>query len=412
MKSRGEFVQLFKFSLLKFIGDGADRVLKTPKSQKITANDQVPCHIYEENASEDCGENNDSISSYPLFQSNSENPTNFSSRSYYGFQLNFLSLLASLAIKLIGFQVGIVVQFFTFPIWLSYFWFMVLMFPFQTLWLIKARLIDNLFRIWRSSLISVASFLSIVTKVFVWSLFVSFVLLGLLVSGFLIGSFTTRRVVEEPILRSEILNFDYTKTSPVAFVPITSSGICCGKENVEGGKCEGAKGIPNDHTLKLTVSLTMPESDYNRNLGVFQVRVDLLSSNGRTTSSLSHPGMLRFKSKPIHYVETFLKSAFIIAGFHSQSQSLKIKMRNSANGNEPISCLKVIIEQRAKYGPGAGIPEIYSASLDIESDLPPYKNIIWSWRRIIFIMASITSFFIELIIVFIISIRIIIRKWR
>lgn len=143
-----------------------------------------------------------------------------------------------------------------------------------------------------------------------------------------------------------------------------------------------------------------------------KVRVDLLSSNGRTTSSLSHPGMLRFKSKPIHYVETFLKSAFIIAGFHSESQSLKIKMRNSANGNEPISCLKVIIEQRAKYEPGAGIPEIYSASLDIESDLPPYKNIIWSWRRIIFIMASITSFFIELIIVFIISIRIIIRKWR
>lgn len=302
MKSRGEFVQLFKFSLLKFIGDGADRVLKTPKRQKITANDQVPCHICKENALEDCGENNDSISNHPLFQSNSENLTNFSSRSYYGFQLNFLSLLASLAIKLIGFQVGIVVRFFTFPIWLSYFWFMVLMFPFQTLWLIKARLIDNLFRMWRSSLISVASFLSIVTKVFVWSIFVSFVLLGLLVSGFLVGSFTTRRVVEEPILRSGILNFDYTKTSPVAFVPLTSSGICYGKENVEGGKFEGAKGVPNDHKLKLTLSLTMPESDHNRNLGVFQVYFSNLKF-------LQHPSnLLHYSHLPSNFEITYTSS--------------------------------------------------------------------------------------------------------
>lgn len=81
-----------------------------------------------------------------------------------------------------------------------------------------------------------------------------------------------RRVVEEQLQMTEDLNFDYTKPSPDAFVPVGSfSG-----GSVSGGKAGawehgGWRLVPPNHKLQLTISLTLPESDYNRKLGVFQV---------------------------------------------------------------------------------------------------------------------------------------------
>lgn len=83
-------------------------------------------------------------------------------------------------------------------------------------------------------------------------------------------------MVEEPLQLTRELNFDYTKLSPDAVVAIDSWGsadcnglVLGGKE--EFGKQLGQRAVPMNHKLKLVVSLTMPESDYNRKLGMFQV---------------------------------------------------------------------------------------------------------------------------------------------
>ncbi|KAA8524025.1 hypothetical protein F0562_010544 [Nyssa sinensis] len=241
---------------------------------------------------------------------------------------------------------------------------------------------------------------------FFWSIYVCFTLVGLLVSGFVIGGLAMSRIVEEPIQTTETLNFDYTKTSPVAFVPIMSSGVglpsgLISKDSVESVKHAGARVIPYNHKLRLTVSLTLPESDYNRKLGVFQVRVEFLSSNGKVTASSSFPSMLRFKSQSIRFVENIVKGAPLIAGFQSESQVLNIKFSDFTEGYEPTACLKVILEQRAEYQLGAGIPQIYGASLSLESELPQFKRLIWHWRRTIFVWVSIMSFLTELVFVLI-----------
>lgn len=81
--------------------------------------------------------------------------------------------------------------------------------------------------------------------------------------------------MEEPIRMKGSLNFDYTKKSPVAFLPI----IACPEasqdayllKNPEIGKVGGLRVIPPNHKLQVNILLTMPESDYNQNLGIFQV---------------------------------------------------------------------------------------------------------------------------------------------
>nr|POE64349.1 seipin-2 [Quercus suber] len=68
----------------------------------------------------------------------------------------------------------------------------------------------------------------------------------------------------------EVLNFNYAKHSPVAYVPIVPcTGIGCGEHCKE--MIGGIGFIPPTHRLQVMVSMTLPEYEYNQNLGVFQI---------------------------------------------------------------------------------------------------------------------------------------------
>ncbi|KAL0695741.1 hypothetical protein Bca4012_062921 [Brassica carinata] len=240
---------------------------------------------------------------------------------------------------------------------------------------------------------------------FGWGLFRAFyvgvVLFGLLVLAFVLGGFVINRVADKPFVTKEVLNFDYTKNSPEAFVPVTScSGVACGgscKESNEMLKIRGLRAIPHDQKLEITLSLTLPESYYNKNLGMFQVRVDFLSADGQTLDTIRRPCMLRFRSDPIRLVQTFFKVVPLVTGYVSEIQTLTLKLKGFAEKDTPTACLKVMIEQRAEFRPGAGIPELYDASLSLESDLPFFKKVIWKWRRTLFVWISMSMFFAELL---------------
>ena len=93
--------------------------------------------------------------------------------------------------------------------------------------------------------------------------------------AFVVSGVIMSYVVDEPIQMKEVLNFDYTKSSPVAFVRVIScSGIEFGWKfgNMdEVGKSTSLSSWRQVIPAQATVMLTLPESDYNRNLGIFQV---------------------------------------------------------------------------------------------------------------------------------------------
>ncbi|KAF8411094.1 hypothetical protein HHK36_003633 [Tetracentron sinense] len=343
---------------------------------------------------------------------------------------NFLVFLAGLVIKTIGFQFNLLISFFTFPISMLHFYFLFVMDPFQTTRQAKDYLREKLLNIGENFSKSVTPWIyeqlkgqKSIGKLamrfgwgFLVSVYVCFMLVGFLVLAFIIGGFITRYLVEEPIQKTESLNFDYTKPSPVAFVPIMSCpSVFHGvrwEENVQVGRHVGSRVIPPNQKLHLTISLELPESEYNRKLGVFQIRIDFLSADGKVTASSWHPCMLRFKSQPICFLETFLKIVPLVVGYSSESQILNLKMKDFTEGNEPTSCLKVTLEQRAEYMHGAGIPEIYAASIVLESELPLFKRIIWSWKNTILIWTSMMLFMMELMLILVCCTPIIIPRAR
>ncbi|XP_073017303.1 seipin-2-like [Primulina eburnea] len=326
-----------------------------------------------------------------------------------------LDLLARLVIKAISFQFDLSVKFFMFPIWLTYYLFMVVFNPFGVLKRVKRFLVRKMKIIWDLMRENVSPLVyewfkehHAIWKLglkcgwgLLWSCYVCFVLVGLLVSSFVISGLLIRRLVEEPIGIKRNLNFDYTEKSPLAFVPIIAypelsheTYLAEKPESVKGG---GSRAIPANHKLQVTVLLTLPESDYNQNLGIFQVRVDFLAKNGRILASSRRPCMLQYKSQPIRLLLTFLKVAPILTGYTSESQNLKINIRGFTEDVVPTACLRVIIEPRAEFKPGAGIPEIYTSTLTLESELPFFRKVLWFWKKSLFVWTSMTIFTMELL---------------
>ncbi|CAH8253898.1 unnamed protein product [Arabidopsis lyrata] len=332
-------------------------------------------------------------------------PPNSTEWSLFGF-------LVGLVIKAIEFQVSLMTSLLTFPPWLLRYCFLFFFDPFSTIRFgrrfLMARLAgisDMIFGTMNPfRLNDTKQMLSIVCKFgwgMFWAVYVGIVLFGLLVSSLMIGGYVINRIADKPFEVKETLNFDYTKNSPEAYVPLTScAGVDCEgscKESIEMSKIRGLRAIPRDQKLDIILSMTLPESAYNKNLGMFQVRVDFLSVDGQTIASIRRPCMLRFRSEPIRLVQTFFKVVPLVTGYVSEIQTLSLKLKGFVEKDIPTACLKIIIEQRAEFRPGAGIPELYDASLSVESGLPFFRKVIWKWRKTLFIWISMSLFITELL---------------
>ncbi|ESQ33902.1 hypothetical protein EUTSA_v10007317mg [Eutrema salsugineum] len=325
---------------------------------------------------------------------------------------SLLGFLAGLVFKAIEFQVSLMISFLKFPPWLLNWCFLFFFDPFSTFRLGKrflttgvAEISDMILGTFKLSwLKDTKRMLNIACKFgsgLFWAVYVGIVLFGLLILALMLGGFMINRVADKPYVVKEILNFDYTKNSPEAYVPITScAGVACDGSCIESNemlKIRALRAIPRDHKLEITLSMTLPESAYNKNLGMFQVRVDFLSADGQTQASIRRPCMLRFRSEPIRLVQTFFKVVPLVTGYVSEIQTLSLKLKGFAEKDIPTACLKIMIEQRAEFRPGAGIPELYDASLSLESDLPFFKKVIWKWRKTLFVWISMSLFITELV---------------
>lgn len=288
VKSKG-LCDVLKFCLVKFAANGADKVLKDQNfrrsnyfaiglNEEAMLHDNLQTHQYSEKYK--FGTNTVLESGRDRWNNeymNVSKVVNSCSGGIIEFPLNLLAFFAMSMMKFVGFQFNLFLDFVTFPIWLSYSSTMLFLFPFQTLRQVRGYLVRKFL-----TMLGVSGNIITMKAIrlgwgFFWSIFVCFMLLGVLASGFLFGGFLMGYLLEKPIQATETLNFDYTKTSPVAFVPITNhpgmgnpSSLIV-KDNVKAGKDASPRAIPYNHKLQLTVSLTVPESDYNRNLGVFQV---------------------------------------------------------------------------------------------------------------------------------------------
>lgn len=84
------------------------------------------------------------------------------------------------------------------------------------------------------------------------------ILVVVMLVSVLIGVSIVRFWVDEPVRMEEVIYFDYTMKEPSAEVFL-------------GGPRRW--GIPAGHSVVVVLDLILPESEYNRRLGMFQVYI-------------------------------------------------------------------------------------------------------------------------------------------
>lgn len=202
------------------------------------------------------------------------------------------SLLISLVeflIKAIGFQFSLLIKMLAFPFWCVYTSFLFIMDPFSTMRHGRDYIGGKLSSLWNTMWEGVSPFIyqwlkehESIWKLMsrfgwglFWAIYVCSMLFGLMITATLATGFIMRCLVEEPIRIEEKLNFDYTKHHPVAYVPVVSCGAVDSgakfKELAQIRSSQQSRVILPNQKLEATVSLTLPESEYNKNLGIFQV---------------------------------------------------------------------------------------------------------------------------------------------
>ncbi|KAM1095952.1 hypothetical protein EV1_010805 [Malus domestica] len=177
--------------------------------------------------------------------------------------------------------------------------------------------------------------------------------------------------VEEPVFVRERFHFDYTEPHPTAVFAFGSANDIYQDKSSYSRKHVG--GVPVGHTLHVSLVLLMPESDFKRGIGVFQLNEELLSVDGDVITRSSQPCMLRFGSLPDRLTRTFLMGVPLLLGFSGETQKSTVQIIKHKEGHYPITqAIRVTLIPRAGT---SYLRRLYEAEIVMNSQPPWTKQL-------------------------------------
>ncbi|KAA8533412.1 hypothetical protein F0562_031155 [Nyssa sinensis] len=222
---------------------------------------------------------------------------------------------------------------------------------------------------------------------FLGAAYVCMLLTMVMILAIILGVGLVQLWVEEPVFIKERLHFDYTDAHPKAVLSFV------------GGHDQGyikrkKMGVPVGHTFYVSLLLLMPESDFNRQVGVFQLTAELISTNGHAIAKSSQPCMLRFRSLPIQLMRTFLMGLPLLLGITSETQKIAVAMLKHKEGYPRTEAIRITLIPRAGT---TSLPQLYEAEILLKSQLPWRKELVRSWKWTFYVWTSIYIYIMLLI---------------
>lgn len=204
------------------------------------------------------------------------------------------------------------------------------------------------------------------------------VLALVMVAAVILGVLVVNFWVEEPVVMREKLNFDFTDLNPKAAFVFGGMG---GER-----KSNEYDGVPVGHSFYVSVELLVPDSDYNRDIGVFQIMAQVISSNGKIIASSSHPSMLQYRSHPVRLMHTFMMGFPILLGLTRETQKIKVQMLNyKEDSHLRTEAIRITLMPRAGT---PHLPQLYEAEILMHSRLPWVKALVHNWKWTFYVWTS------------------------
>lgn len=138
---------------------------------------------------------------------------------------------------------------------------------------------------------------------------------------------------------------------------------------------------------KIYLELEMPESEANQRIGMFTVRLDMISEDGEVLRSTQRSGVLRYKSMLVRLFYTLTYIPMLLLGSAEEKQTVSVLLfeRYEEDYTKPATQASITIRNSHI--------EIYTATLKIFADFTGLRYLLYNWPLTSAVMGIATNFF-------------------
>ncbi|KAM3359646.1 hypothetical protein P3S68_019357 [Capsicum galapagoense] len=204
-----------------------------------------------------------------------------------------------------------------------------------------------------------------------WAAYVCMILTTLLIVSGILGFGLVRMWMEEPVVLREELYFDYADVHPKAVFSFR------GRMEVYNHNDHSNIGVSVGHTMYVSLFLLMPESDFNRYIGVFQLVAESLSKEGRVMARSSHPCILQFRSLPIRLMQNFMMSVPLVLELTAETQRIIVPILKHTESLPRTEAIRITMMPRVGT---LALPQLYQSEIILQSQPPWNKNLVYRWK--------------------------------
>ncbi|KAK4016626.1 seipin isoform X2 [Daphnia magna] len=132
--------------------------------------------------------------------------------------------------------------------------------------------------------------------------------------------------------------------------------------------------LQSNQPYNIILDLELPESEANKQLGMFMVQLTLTGKNGKFIAASKRSAMLRYKSWILHFLGTVMFSpAMLLGPVMEEKQTLKVEMFSEflEAPDNPVTNVRVEIESRWL--------QLYSAKLRIQAEFMGLRYFMFYW---------------------------------
>lgn len=124
---------------------------------------------------------------------------------------------------------------------------------------------------------------------------------------------------------------------------------------------------------RVTISIDMPESEQNVQLGMFMVCAEMRDKATKLRSHSCRTAMLHYRSKLTRAITTLVMSPLIVLGLREETQQIPIELFSNYEDDLENPVTDVFVEIQTKY------IQFYSVTLQITAHFSGLRYIMFHW---------------------------------
>lgn len=143
---------------------------------------------------------------------------------------------------------------------------------------------------------------------------------------------------------------------------------------------------------RIKLILEMPESEINKDLGMFMVCAQMRAKGGVLVSSSCRSAMLRHRSKLHHVMRTFAYSPLLLSGMNEEKQQLQVELFSDFEDDQSLPVTDAYVEVQSRHA------QVYACELHIQAHFAGLRYLMYHWPKLAAIVGISTNlFFVSLI---------------